>query len=392
MQNDLLTIDGKTYISSRRASRKYGYSIDYLGQLARTGKIVSKMFGRNRFVDENSLLRYQITLDNAQTEKSKVIEREKPKNITISSSRDKEREQDLAQEVLPEVARELDAEAETILPTETTRLEVNNSNQVAEEALLSVPVSSDSTDIFVPKKTNYGLSPSRIKNLQTPLFPARSLLGVFAIALVVIASLYAFNSDRSAYVANHTAQNSIASPALSSITFKESLRNLDDSLFSFLRKIENGITNSVLALRDYLRSFFGAKTVLVKDSTTSTSPADATALVTSTSTLAGQNQMVPNQSISNEELRGLISQMLEERGVVTVNDLSNNTLHQGVVAFPSTGNADTDAALRARVAQSFSDQVKVTLDTSGGTGIITPIFKNALRSEDYMFVLVPVKE
>ena len=52
-------IDNKKYISAKRASRLTGYATDYIGQLARNGKLDSKMIGRSWFVNEESLLGYK---------------------------------------------------------------------------------------------------------------------------------------------------------------------------------------------------------------------------------------------------------------------------------------------------------------------------------------------
>jgi len=58
-KKDLIVIDGKKYISSRRAAEIAGYSADYVGQLCRSGKLERRMVGRLWYVDEGSLLRHQ---------------------------------------------------------------------------------------------------------------------------------------------------------------------------------------------------------------------------------------------------------------------------------------------------------------------------------------------
>lgn len=50
-----LFFDGKEYISSKRASEISKYTKDYVGQLCRSGKLVSKLVGRNWYVDLESL-------------------------------------------------------------------------------------------------------------------------------------------------------------------------------------------------------------------------------------------------------------------------------------------------------------------------------------------------
>ena len=53
-----MIINGKTYISSRRAGEIFGYTNDYVGQLARAGKIESTIVGRSRYVDYSSISDY----------------------------------------------------------------------------------------------------------------------------------------------------------------------------------------------------------------------------------------------------------------------------------------------------------------------------------------------
>lgn len=62
----------------------------------------------------------------------------------------------------------------------------------------------------------------------------------------------------------------------------------------------------------------------------------------------------------------------------------------GAVVVPATGDAATDAALKAQIAKLFSDQVSVKLDDTRQSGIITPVFKEGAGS-DYIFLLAPIE-
>jgi len=53
---DELVLSDKKYISSKRAAEISGYAKDYIGQLARSGKIEATRFGRAWYVLESSLL------------------------------------------------------------------------------------------------------------------------------------------------------------------------------------------------------------------------------------------------------------------------------------------------------------------------------------------------
>lgn len=58
---DELTIDGKIYISSKRAAAVSGYAKDYVGQLCREGRVDSKLVGRSWYVYEPSLKKHRFS-------------------------------------------------------------------------------------------------------------------------------------------------------------------------------------------------------------------------------------------------------------------------------------------------------------------------------------------
>ena len=51
-------IDGKKYISTKKASELTGYTSDYIGQISRGGTIKSKLIGKTKFVEEIEILEY----------------------------------------------------------------------------------------------------------------------------------------------------------------------------------------------------------------------------------------------------------------------------------------------------------------------------------------------
>ncbi len=50
-----LTLDGKVYVSSKRAAEITGYAKDYVGQLCREGHVEARLVGRNWYVLETSI-------------------------------------------------------------------------------------------------------------------------------------------------------------------------------------------------------------------------------------------------------------------------------------------------------------------------------------------------
>jgi hypothetical protein len=66
---DELTLDDKKYLSSKRAAQITGYAKDYVGQLAREGRVEARLVGRNWYILESSILEHRF---GAEEEKAPV--------------------------------------------------------------------------------------------------------------------------------------------------------------------------------------------------------------------------------------------------------------------------------------------------------------------------------
>lgn len=55
---DSIEIQGQNYISSKRAAKLTGYAQDYVGQLARAGKVPATRVGRSWYVSEEDILKH----------------------------------------------------------------------------------------------------------------------------------------------------------------------------------------------------------------------------------------------------------------------------------------------------------------------------------------------
>lgn len=61
--DSMLSFEGKDYISASRASKLTGYNQDYVGQLARGGKIPSRQIGNRWYVDRDALTAHKAEKD-----------------------------------------------------------------------------------------------------------------------------------------------------------------------------------------------------------------------------------------------------------------------------------------------------------------------------------------
>lgn len=60
MQESTIIVNGLLYISSERAAKLTGYTTDYVGQLARAGKIDARLIGRTWFVRQEAVCKHRI--------------------------------------------------------------------------------------------------------------------------------------------------------------------------------------------------------------------------------------------------------------------------------------------------------------------------------------------
>ncbi len=61
--SDAISLEGKEYISSKRASELSGYAQDYIGQLARKGLIHAQRVGGLWYISMASLVGYKTKAD-----------------------------------------------------------------------------------------------------------------------------------------------------------------------------------------------------------------------------------------------------------------------------------------------------------------------------------------
>ena len=71
MTDDVLKMDGKTYISSGSASSLVGYTKDYIGQLARNGKVDAKLIGRSWYISKDSIQDHKDSVNYTLTQPKK---------------------------------------------------------------------------------------------------------------------------------------------------------------------------------------------------------------------------------------------------------------------------------------------------------------------------------
>ena len=85
--SDEMNIDGKTYISSKRASSLSGYAQDYIGQLCRAGILDARRVGGLWFVTLESLERHKVNAEQLKVSQALALSKnQKPKEQSEQES------------------------------------------------------------------------------------------------------------------------------------------------------------------------------------------------------------------------------------------------------------------------------------------------------------------
>lgn len=77
-----IIFEGKKYLPSADAAELVGYTKDYIGQLARAGKIESRIVGRSWYIAEDSILEHKKTVHYTLTKKKKPRKNTKGEHVS----------------------------------------------------------------------------------------------------------------------------------------------------------------------------------------------------------------------------------------------------------------------------------------------------------------------
>lgn len=304
---DTVILEGKTYISAKRAAKIINYAQDYIGQLCRGGKLDCKMIGRSWFVTEESLLAHrENTIDGVETKINKVDD--KP-----------------ALEVKKVIEETI--KAPVVSP-------------------IQAPVSS-----FKYETEKKSMLPELKKNVPSTFALPKNLSKLTPSPFVAPVAPRVNISSRSATISSSNNSAVVAVivglVAVSGVLFNFSMTALNNN-----GTVAHSEASIATATAEFLSKFFqsiGLRSKPASLATTKKSPEVSNAGMTAATT-------TPN----------------------------------GIGIFPAT-TPDADAAEKARIINTFSDEVKIMPDASGGSGVIKPVFQKT-DGDDFVYVLVPVKE
>jgi hypothetical protein len=334
---DSVILEGKIYISAKRAAKIINYAQDYIGQLCRSGKLDCKMIGRSWFVTEESLLAHRAdAIDATQERVLKVI-----KNNDVATKETIKAVTERKVEVAPAPAAPA-APAETkiispvaapvVSPIQSTsfKYEVEKTSLLP-ELKKKVPVAFE-----LPKKVaEYAPAPTiTIKRISTPRPVVRASAPA---AVLTVDSTHNFATTAI-----------IVLVALGGFFFTLSLASLNNKSLSY------GNDASV----------------------------------------SSAAQELVGEILKSLGLRGRSPTVAVDRGPAEVKTVAAPTETagelNGIGIFPAS-TPEADELAKQKIMNAFSDEVLISPDQSGRAGVITPVFKKT-NGTDFVYVMVPVQE
>lgn len=378
MNNDLL-FDGKTYISVGRASKKLGYTADYIGQLCRAGKIDARMIGRTWYVEWESVKNHKKSkkhrIRRTAEEIRKAREMESFGNLSQTTSLEVENEKDKdcpPDEYLEKVNRENKKEVPTLpvfsesflpqlkkkdvvveknvddcppdeylkkideaLPLTYTPLE----NVIVTEEI--VPQVEQEISKVIPSPVVLPQVPQQVVSIYHPNHYVAFALGLFVFFNLIFIGMNIVSPEKTTNLLS----------ALSNIELPFTSRNNSVALETNYsnKNIEN--TSSIYGgIKDVFDFLFGG----IKD-------------------------RINRYAISYMKSLGFATKEIE-------NPAPKTPVKTGMVVAPDVKDHEKTVA---SIKNTFSDEVSVVPDADEQSGVIVPHFKE-VDGDTYTYVLIPI--
>lgn len=383
---DSFIIEGKKYISSKRASAISDYSSDYIGQLCRANKLDCKMIGRAWFVTEESvhlhkaiISREESVRNRIENLKGKVDEVSKNTFTKIVINKD-------STPTITPAPVQTPAPVSTPAVTPAPAIPWTITQKVS--SIKSPYIYSDDNRPLLPelKKKETEKIISSVIEIKKQEVSKKVQKEVVAVSAPIVSTLPISTPSISEKKSSVAKTVSISE----SLIVKNSI-----SYFNLTRQI---ILQRVIAPALVLLVMFGVGTgtyIVADKIEDNISPelADSASMVTANIYDAVGSALLTMKNGYNNVVAFFTSpaklamDVPREFGEVRVSKITPN----GIVLSSSIGSEQGDEDLKNKIKGSFSDDVEISPDNSGTAGVITPVFKDT-KGKDFVYVMVPVKE
>ncbi len=358
--NKKLVIDGKKYISAKRASEIYGYNSDYIGQLCRENFFDAKRIGRAWFVAEDAIIHHK-------NSGIKKVAEELPKHL--SPIRDVAAKTGYSTDYVSRLCRTGQVECRMVQDKwYVSEASVFQHKQAAEQK------QKQRAEILKEKNTLLRKATHAVDEKNIPV--AQSVSPV------------------------SSAQSFQTSPRVSSLAFRhneyEAARVSHDEsvagLAPLFSKIIFAVLLAVVAIIPFWMIQYARPTVAGLENQSVAAVSETVDSLVSVYTTV-RVAVVSWWDESRGQVKRLTFRTSRSKGAPRTEPpgTQEEGSQQGLVVIPSSASARTDEDVKDYVKSSFSDETAVTPDETGSSGIIKPIFKNH-SDQEYLYVMVPLKE
>ncbi len=397
MNSDLL-FDGKTYISVGRASKKLGYTADYIGQLCRAGKIDAKMIGRTWYVEWESLKNHKKSKKNRVRRTAEEIRQDRVARLgqtvyVLDEELDANTEHPISNGVknykLPTVNE--DCPPDEYLGKIDAQNTFDEKTNASISPVVAIPVSSEVISTPVLNENHYPPQDylNKIDDQNNTSLISEEWLPKLVKKDTSVVSPYVFSprSPSGPLVLNNSSRyaNKIAvtlsllvviTTASSWIGF-ENPKLASEKIIPALHNIQNEVGVFLNPNGNQLAS------VSTSDSDTTTNLSSVIGSLENGISyfFSGLKTKINNYAVSYMKSLGFVP-----AGSTPPTNTNGNSGQIGLVVVPDDPNHD---ATVATIKNSFSDKVDVKVDQDPTSGVIIPQFKTT-KDTAYTYVMVPI--
>lgn len=360
---DSFILEGKKYISSKRASEISDYTSDYIGQLCRGGKLECKMVGRTWFVTEESLHLHKASVVQLEASRNRI------QNIYGGKSAAPAASTVTTSAVAAKIEEKVEEKKEIVEVPALTYM-ADDRPLMPELKVREVAATTETATTGEPAKT--------IDQIVDEVMP---VVNVSPIEDAVIAQT----------IDQTSLQTSAQTPSASDVNYREFLKTLVPGKYQHLVRsviLRRALTGTLVAVMIVGMIAIAGQPINSKYATHHNKASVADLAI---------NVYDGLKASFNSVYLLFQSKHLADSGVAPVrpvvedaSDTASSTPN-GIAVVGSSGSADMDAATKSKIQSSFSDDVTISPDKNGNSGVITPVFKNT-PGKDFVYVLVPVKD
>ena len=447
--SDSLIIEGRQYISSRRAAEIAEYSNDYVGQLCRAGKLVCRMVGRFWYVEESSVLKHKkdsikpnqtvfkkidssassgegvSTIVELRPAMPEINEKSEIRNLKTLDSRLHGNDKSFIDHgssifnpqssIVNRGPSFVIRKSLTVNPSGAHRSDLSKITDSVSGENIGIQLDKGTTCVSAdrdrscaivlavppPPSWRFTYIPTSAERFGSAIRSPYALLAPTLFAVIFIVSMIATGNSRlrPAQMFADASSGVFSLESVSIANIAETASAIQSLPQAVLGSIEDAAAGAGEALASAWSSLYSEASGLASNALPLLSSNDSRRLsnglavngVNATGTVDANMVVAANSGANANAAAAGDAREPAASSVIPPSEEGRVTAeHGGVVVLPSSGSSSDQAKLEKSIQNSFSDTVTVRPNPDGTTGVIQPVFRT-VAGHDFLYVLVPVK-